>query len=59
MRFGKLMGLGGGHVALQLLLTIEKGPFKFQSSEPFFKVNTTTNGNIKISTRCILGKYEV
>ena len=59
MRFGKLWAFGGGgHVAPQSRLTIERGPFNFQSNEPFF-VNTTTNGNIKNYTRCILGKYEV
>ena len=58
--FWGIDGREGGLVAIQSLFTNKKctSPFNFQSNEPFFKVSTTINGHFKISSRCILGKYE-
>ena len=60
--FGEMVGLEGGFVALQsLLIDYEKGHYSFQFSIEWalLEVVTTTNGHLKISIRCISGKYEV
>ena len=59
--FGETVGVGGGFVALQSLLTIKKGTSLFQCSIEWalFEVSKITNGHFKIFIRYILGKSEV
>ena len=56
-----MVGVRGGLIALQSLWTIKKGPSRFniQLNELFLEVSATTSGHLKISIRCITGKYEV
>ena len=57
--FGEMVGVGGGLVALQSLLTIKRGTssFQFPFEWAFFEVSTTTKGHLKTSIRWISGKY--